>query len=95
MESKLHPADGSFFPDRFPRILFRSSPKNLNKMDRLKQLAGQFSTPSGGKAALLKKSPDDVVITMAIRSPLCKAGKGSYKDTRYPLVSLQVVVRFH
>lgn len=32
--------------------------------------------------ALLCKNPDDVVITMAIRSPLCKAKKGGFKDTR-------------
>jgi hypothetical protein len=32
--------------------------------------------------ALLHKNPDDVVITMAIRSPLCKAKKGGFKDMR-------------
>jgi acetyl-CoA acyltransferase 1 len=31
---------------------------------------------------LLHKNPDDVVITMAIRSPLCKAKKGGFRDTR-------------
>lgn len=35
-----------------------------------------------GLAALQNQSPDDVVITLAIRSPLCKAGKGGFKDTR-------------
>lgn len=33
-------------------------------------------------AALEKKSPDDVVITLAIRTPLCKARKGGLKDAR-------------
>lgn len=34
-----------------------------------------------GKDALLKKSPDDVVVTCAIRSPFTKGGKGQLKDT--------------
>ncbi len=29
----------------------------------------------------LQKNPDDIVITAAIRTPLCKAGKGGMKDT--------------
>jgi len=36
-----------------------------------------------GSVALQSQSPDDVVITLAIRSPLCKARKGGLKDTRY------------
>ena len=32
--------------------------------------------------ALLCKSSEDVVITMAIRSPLCKAKKGGFRDMR-------------
>jgi len=36
-----------------------------------------------GLAALQSQTPDDVVITLAIRSPLCKARKGGFKDTRY------------
>jgi acetyl-CoA acyltransferase 1 len=32
--------------------------------------------------ALQYKNPDDVVITMAIRSPLCKAKKGGFRDMR-------------
>jgi len=31
---------------------------------------------------LQRKNPDDVVITMAIRSPLCKAKKGGFRDMR-------------
>ncbi|KZT30715.1 thiolase [Neolentinus lepideus HHB14362 ss-1] len=50
-------------------------------MERVKQLASQF-TGSKGVAALERKSPDDVVVTMAIRSPLCKARKGGFKDVR-------------
>ncbi|KAI0068296.1 thiolase [Artomyces pyxidatus] len=51
-------------------------------MDRVKQLASHFVGSSTGLAALERKSPDDIVITMAIRSPLCKARKGGFKDTR-------------
>lgn len=51
-------------------------------MERVKRLAAQI-TGSSGVAALEKKSPDDVVITMAIRSPLCKAKKGGLKDAKY------------
>lgn len=28
-----------------------------------------------------QKNPDDVVITLALRTPLCKAKKGGFKDT--------------
>jgi acetyl-CoA acyltransferase 1 len=31
----------------------------------------------------LSKNPDDVVITLAIRTPLCKATKGGFKDTKF------------
>lgn len=41
------------------------------------------SNTGGGLVALQSRSPDDVVITLAIRSPLCKARKGGFKDTRY------------
>ncbi|KAH9969095.1 thiolase [Russula dissimulans] len=37
---------------------------------------------SSNLAALQRKNLDDVVITMAIRSPLCKAKKGGFKDMR-------------
>jgi len=51
-------------------------------MERIKQLASHLSAPPKGLGTLLHKSPDDVVITMAIRSPLCKAKKGGFKDMR-------------
>ncbi|KAL5495016.1 hypothetical protein ACEPAI_478 [Sanghuangporus weigelae] len=51
-------------------------------MERVRSLASHFSGQSG-RAALERKSPDDVVITLAVRSPLCKARKGGFKDTRY------------
>ncbi|KIP12054.1 hypothetical protein PHLGIDRAFT_27649 [Phlebiopsis gigantea 11061_1 CR5-6] len=50
-------------------------------MDRIKQVASHLTHgSSGGLAALERKSPEDVVITMAVRSPLCKAKKGGFKD---------------
>ena len=52
-------------------------------MERVKQLVSHLSPASSkGLVALEKKSPDDVVITMAIRSPLCRAKRGGFKDTR-------------
>ncbi len=63
-------------------------------MDRLTQLAGQFTGKSSyGRDALFQKSPGDVVITMAIRTPLTKARKGGFKDTRYVcLVPIRVIL---
>ena len=53
-------------------------------MERVKQLAAHLTSSSQfkGRAALESKNPDDVVITMAIRSPLCKATKGGFRDAR-------------
>jgi acetyl-CoA acyltransferase 1 len=34
-----------------------------------------------GKAALLSKSADDIVVTCALRTPITKGGKGGFKDT--------------
>lgn len=56
-------------------------------MERVKQLASHIvGSSSGGLAALERKSPDDVVVTMAIRSPMCKAKKGGFKDMRCVLM---------
>ena len=38
------------------------------------------ATPAMDK--LLKKSPDDVVITLAVRSAMCKAPKGGLRATK-------------
>ncbi|KAG8762611.1 hypothetical protein FRC11_008509 [Ceratobasidium sp. 423] len=51
-------------------------------MDRIRQITSHFSSASTGLPALSKKNPDDVVITMAVRSALTKAKKGGFKDTR-------------
>jgi acetyl-CoA acyltransferase 1 len=36
---------------------------------------------SSGKAALLAKHPDDIVVTCALRTAMTKGGKGGFKDT--------------
>ncbi|GLB35993.1 putative thiolase family protein [Lyophyllum shimeji] len=59
-------------------------------MERVKQLAAHLSGFSEGRAALERKSADDVVITMAIRSPLCKAKKGGFKDARTDELMLEI-----
>ncbi|KAF2812305.1 thiolase [Mytilinidion resinicola] len=53
--------------------------------DRLSQV-GDHITATGsqipkGRAALLEKGPDDIVVTCALRTPICKGGKGLLKDT--------------
>ena len=52
-------------------------------MQRVKQLAAHLASSPVGVAALQRELLDDVVITMAIRSPLCKAKKGGFRDARY------------
>jgi hypothetical protein len=52
-------------------------------MQRVKQLTAHLASSPVGVKALQRELPDDVVITMAIRSPLCKAKKGGFKDARY------------
>ncbi|KLO20766.1 thiolase [Schizopora paradoxa] len=51
-------------------------------MERVKALASHLSGTKSGLAALEKKSPDDVVITLAVRSPMCKSKKGGFKDMK-------------
>ncbi|KAK8128796.1 Thiolase- N-terminal domain-containing protein [Apiospora sp. TS-2023a] len=38
-------------------------------------------SPGSGLSQVTSKNPDDIVITLAIRTPLCKAKKGGFKDT--------------
>lgn len=52
-------------------------------LERIKQLGSHLTGKPAGVAALERKSPDDVVITMAFRSPLCKAKKGGFRDTKW------------
>ncbi|KAJ7169722.1 Thiolase, N-terminal domain-containing protein [Mycena filopes] len=59
-------------------------------MDRVKQLAAHFTNSSKGLAALERKSPDDIVITFAMRSPLTKAKRGGMKDARTDELMLEM-----
>jgi len=56
-------------------------------MERVKQIAAHFTSNT---ASLTRQSPDDVVVTLAIRSPLCKARKGGFRDARYEFCTFQI-----
>ncbi|KAK2746574.1 3-ketoacyl-CoA thiolase with broad chain length specificity [Onygenales sp. PD_40] len=47
---------------------------------RLSQVTSHLSG-KGGAAAVTAKSPDDIVVTCALRTALTKGGKGGFKDT--------------
>jgi hypothetical protein len=49
--------------------------------ERLQQFLSHLKPGSGGLTALSQKNPDDVVITLAVRTPLTKARKGGLRDT--------------
>jgi acetyl-CoA acyltransferase 1 len=50
--------------------------------ERLQQFLSHLKPGNAaGVAALSQKNPDDVVITLAVRTPLTKARKGGLKDT--------------
>ncbi|KAK4133622.1 thiolase [Trichocladium antarcticum] len=55
----------------------------MGALDRLSQLGNQISggTAAGGRAKLLEKNPDDIVVTAALRTAITKGGKGGFKDT--------------
>ncbi|KAB8078139.1 Thiolase, N-terminal domain-containing protein [Aspergillus leporis] len=49
--------------------------------DRLNSILSHLKGGSSGLSAITQKNPDDVVITLALRTPLAKAVKGGFKDT--------------
>lgn len=49
--------------------------------ERLKQFASQLTGSKSPIDQITSKNADDVVITLAIRTPLTKGGKGGFKDT--------------
>ncbi|KAK3176577.1 hypothetical protein OEA41_007900 [Lepraria neglecta] len=49
--------------------------------ERLNSILSHLTPGKSGLSAITQKNPDDVVITLAIRTPLTKAGKGGLKDT--------------
>lgn len=52
---------------------------------RLAQVASHLSSSEAdiprGRESILSKSPSDIVVTCALRTPLTKGGKGGFKDT--------------
>ncbi|KIV97152.1 hypothetical protein PV10_00934 [Exophiala mesophila] len=48
---------------------------------RLGSIISHLSPSKTGVAAITQKNPDDIVITLAIRTPLTKGKKGGFKDT--------------
>jgi len=51
----------------------------MSAQNRLNQVASHLKKT--GRAGLLEKSPDDIVITGALRTPFTKGGRGGFKDT--------------
>ncbi|OCL02820.1 3-ketoacyl-CoA thiolase 1 [Glonium stellatum] len=49
--------------------------------ERLSSILSHMTPNKSGLSAITTKNPDDIVITLAIRTPLCKAHKGGLKDT--------------
>ncbi|KAK5109618.1 hypothetical protein LTR62_006855 [Meristemomyces frigidus] len=47
---------------------------------RLSSIVSQLTPGQKPMDKITSKNPDDIVITLAIRTPLCKAGKGGLKD---------------
>merc|ERR1712000_280969 len=57
-------------------------PQNTFKMaaERLSSFVSQLTPGQKPLDKITQKNPDDIVITLAIRTPLCKAKKGGFKD---------------
>jgi len=49
--------------------------------ERLSSILSHITPSRNGLSVITTKNPDDVVITLAIRTPLTKAVKGGFKDT--------------
>ncbi|KAL3425864.1 acetyl-CoA acetyltransferase [Phlyctema vagabunda] len=63
----------------------------MSAQERLSAVVGHLNPLKGaGRAKLLEKHGDDVVITLALRTPLTKARKGGLKDT--PLSDLLISI---
>ncbi|KAL8964491.1 MAG: hypothetical protein Q9183_004414, partial [Haloplaca sp. 2 TL-2023] len=50
--------------------------------ERLNSILSHLSPSKSGLSAITQKNPDDVVITLAVRTPLSKGFKGGLKDTK-------------
>ncbi|KAK4508273.1 hypothetical protein PRZ48_002011 [Zasmidium cellare] len=59
--------------------------------DRLKSVLTHLNPIASPRDKLLQKNPDDVVITLAIRTPLCKYKTGALKDTTLDGITLRIL----
>ncbi|KUL88588.1 hypothetical protein ZTR_05068 [Talaromyces verruculosus] len=60
-------------------------------VDRLSSLLNHLKPGNSGIAAITTKNPDDVVVTLAIRTPLTKGFKGGFKDTSLDYIVYSVL----
>ncbi|KAF9428005.1 hypothetical protein BGZ94_003642 [Podila epigama] len=66
---------------------------SISTNKRLEQIKDHITGNSSSKERLIyHRHPDDVVIVSAVRTPICRAGKGGLKDM-YPEDMLAVVLR--
>lgn len=63
--------------------------------ERLSSILNHLNPTKTGLSTITQKNPDDIVITLAIRTPLAKAFKGGMKDTQldYMVYTLLKIVR--
>ncbi|KAL8964820.1 MAG: hypothetical protein Q9197_006789 [Variospora fuerteventurae] len=56
--------------------------------ERLSQVQSHLASSEAdiprGRVTILRKSPDDIVVTCALRTPITRGGKGGFKDTAAP-----------
>jgi len=53
----------------------------MGALDRLSAIGNQLAGTAGGKAKILEKHADDIVVTAALRTAITRGGKGKFKDT--------------
>ncbi len=58
---------------------------------RLASIVSQLTPGKTGVAAITAQRPDDVVITLAIRTPLAKGKKGGFKDTELDFIVYSIL----
>ncbi|KAF9173100.1 hypothetical protein BGX21_010099 [Mortierella sp. AD011] len=63
-----------------------------SSVNRLGQIKSHFTGGSQREHLINHRHPDDVVIVSAVRTPICRAGKGGFKDM-YPEDLLAVILK--
>jgi acetyl-CoA acyltransferase 1 len=61
---------------------------------RLGSIISHLSPTKTGVAAITQKNPDDIVITLALRTPLAKGNKGGFKDTDLDYIVYALLKQF-